>query len=391
MISYQKALNIVLSKSKSFGLEEIDLEDALGRVLAEDIVAPRDFPPFNRSAMDGIALRFEDLETGIREFKCLETVFAGAENKFEIQTGECYKIMTGAAVPKNADVVIRIEDVATDLDMMSLLKHDFKIYQNIALMGQDLKKNTVAIQKRSFINPATVGMLASLGKSRILVERLPSVNIITTGDEIIGLHQKPFPFQIFNSNAYTLRALLMEDLIKPEKYTHIKDDRTSLKSAIEKHLNTDILILTGGVSAGDADYIPEIMTDLGVEKLFHKVSIKPGKPIWCGIKGSTLIFALPGNPFSAMVTFKLFVDSFIKKSLGIKPSEFLKLPINFDRSKTSSLDEFFPVINNGVCLDKVAMNGSGDIRLGNSANALAVQEAQTLKLEKGNLVSFLLW
>ncbi len=389
MIFYQDALNIILSNKKSFGIEGIDLEDALGRVLAEDVYAPRDFPPFNRSAMDGIAVKFEDLEKGIENFRLKETVFAGAANYFGLQSGECYKIMTGAAVPKDADIVIRIEDTEQQFDNIRLLKKDFKIYQNIAFLGQDLKANSVAILKKTLINPALIGMLASLGKSRVLVERLPKVNIITTGNEILNLLEEPSSFQIFNSNAYTLKALLQESLIKPEKCIHVKDDKILLKKAIEDHLYVDILILTGGVSAGDADYIPQILAELGVEKLFHKVAIKPGKPIWCGKKGNTLVFALPGNPFSTMVTYKLFVERFINHSIGIKHNLFLKLPINFERNKRSSLDEFFPVTNDGLCLNKVNINGSGDIRLAYQANALAIQESGTLQLKKGDKISFI--
>lgn len=391
MISFLEARKIILNRTASFGQEIVDLDDSLGRVLAQNVLAPGDFPPFNRSAMDGIALKFSDIENGIKEFRVKETIFAGVANSLALAPGECYKIMTGAAVPIGADLVVRFEDLQCYSGGFRLLKNDFKTNQNIALRGQDLKGGGLAIEKGCLINSATIGMLASLGGAHVLVERLPIVNIITTGDEVVGLDKQPSPFQIFNSNAYTIKALLRENLIRPEKVIHVEDDKILLKSAIETHLNADILILTGGVSAGDADYVPEVMADLAVATLFHKVAIKPGKPIWCGKLNNTMIFALPGNPFSAMVTFKLFVEPYLKKSMGIKSYENSKLPISFDRGKASALDEFFPAISDGVCLNEVKINGSGDIRLGSQANALVMHESKIQQLKKGSKVGFWVW
>ncbi len=389
MISFREAKALVLDKATSFGNEVISLEEALGRVLAEDVMSPRDLPPFNRSAMDGVALDFKDLSRGLRKFKYKETIFAGKGHQSILKPGECYKIMTGAAVPFGANVVIRIEDVTEESGDFHIRIDDFRLHQNVALQGQDLKTGSLAVAKGCLINAPIIGLLAALGKERIKVERLPVVNLITTGDEVVALDEEVAPFQIYNSNLYTLKALLKENLIQVRSAVHVKDDVNDLSEIIKAHLNTDILILTGGVSAGEADFIPSVLNDLGVQQLFHKVAIKPGKPLWCGTIHRTIVFALPGNPFSVMVTFKLFVEPYIKKSLGFPADGFSELPMNFEKDKQHALDEFFPVIVNSSGLNSVVINGSGDIRLGNQANALAMQAADVSHLNKGDRINYL--
>ncbi len=390
MISFDDARNIISQQAVSFGTEKLSLLRGLGRVLAEDVFAFRDFPPFNRSAMDGIAINFEDLSKGITKFRLKEIIFAGSNNNFDLQVGECYKIMTGAAVPSGTNTVIRIEDVQELDGFFTLLKSDFKPFQNIATKGQDLEKGYLAIEKGCLINAAAIGFLASLGKAEVLVQRLPKVNIITTGNEVIELEQQPSDLQIFNSNLYALTALLRQNMIKVAKSKHVNDEQQAIKDAIFEYSACDILILTGGVSAGDTDYIPEVLQSLNAKKLFHKVAIKPGKPVWCGKLNQTMIFALPGNPFSVLVTFKLFVEAYIKKSIGVKTYQFDKFPMAFGREKSSSFDEFFPVINKSGMLQKVNINGSGDVRLGNQANALAWQKAANHKLLAGEPVKAML-
>jgi molybdopterin molybdotransferase len=391
MISFQEARSIILSKAHSFGVETVDLEDALGRVLAQDIYAPRDFPPFNRSAMDGIAINFRDLENGIRDFKSVETIFAGNNYQNNLNIGDCYKIMTGAAVPDDANVVIKIEDVEVKETHLHVLIDDFQIHQNIAKRGQDLEKNEIALKKGTFINAATTGLLASLGKAIIKVEQLPRVNIITTGNEVLDLDQQISPEHIYNSNSYVLKAFLKQNKIETKNCVHLQDDIVTLEESIKELLNTDILVITGGVSAGEADYIPQVLENLGLKKLFHKVAIKPGKPIWCGhTEKGALVFAVPGNPFSCLVTFKLFAEFYIKACLGFDAMQMQQLPINYDRNKKSSLDEFFPVEIKDGLIHKIDINGSGDIRLGFAANALAMQMVTQKEIKKGTLVPYIL-
>ena len=391
MINYQEALSIILKQSASFGEENIFIDEALDRVLAEDILSDRDLPPFNRSAMDGIALNFMDLENGIREFNLVETIFAGQASTKKINTAECYKIMTGAAVPNGANVVIRIEDILYHDQVFKVLTDDFGVFQNIALKGQDLQQHSIALQKGELLNIPKIGLLASLGKTHLLVKKLPTVNVITTGNEVVELGTEISPFHIYNCNKHVLKQLIRQNQIKNFRFSHADDDLEILKKCILENLETDILILTGGVSAGDADYIPEVLADLGVKQIFHKVAIKPGKPLYVGVLTSgTMVFALPGNPFSCLITFKLFVEYYIKSCLGLARKQQIKLSGEARKSK-SKFDEFFPVrlINNDRFVTSSAINGSGDVRLGFSADGFAMHPKNKADLiEKDEVLYF---
>lgn len=392
MISFLQARQIIKEQAQSFGVEIVDIEFALGRVIAEDVFATRDFPPFNRSLMDGIAINIVDFQNGIRQFKCVETVLAGGTATHVIKQGECYKIMTGAAVPVTANAIIRIEDLTVNDDVFTLLVGSVNKDQNIAQQGQDVKKDILAIKKGTLIRTATVGFLASLGLAKVSVEKLPKVKLITTGNEVLDLSQEALPTHIYNSNKYVIQALLNQNQISLSGNLHVLDDVEALKLNIQQNLlETDILIISGGVSAGEVDYIPSILEDLGLIKLFHKVAIKPGKPIWCGVfENKTMVFALPGNPYSCLVTFKLFIEFYINACLNKSNLEMIPLTLNFNRLKPSNLDEFFPVdFTNGV-LNKIAINGSGDVRLGFEANALALQAADRKEIVQGEPVPCLL-
>jgi len=391
IISYTQALEILLANTTNFGTETVDLDDSINRVLAENIFADRDYPPFNRSAMDGIALNITDIQNGITQFIIIETIYAGQACDLQLNVGQCFKIMTGAAVPSCATIVIRVEDIAINQQIASVQQIDVKLYQNIALQGQDIKHGDLAIAIGSKITPSIIGLLATVGKSQVLVNKLPTVAIITTGGEVKMVDEKVSEVQIRNSNLHLIKALLMQNNIKPLFCQHIIDDEKLLKIGIKNYLGVDILIICGGVSAGDADYVPAVLNDLGVKKIFHKVAIKPGKPILCGKKeNGAIVFALPGNPFSCLVTYKIFIEAYIYKAVGLPQNIVKTLPINNNRIKKSKFDEFFPVIidyeNNNI--NSVAINGSGDIRLGMQANALALHETTTSDIFKGKILSY---
>lgn len=385
MINYKQAQEIIKGNARSLGKELIDIDYALGRVLAENIITPRDYPPFNRSAMDGFALKIEDFSKGIRRFNIIETILAGQKSNKELSSGECYKIMTGAAVPVSANAVIRREDTYENELTVVVEAAQCTYFQNIALKGQDLTKDVIALKALVKINAPAIGLLASLGKQKIWVYKMPEVAIFTTGNEVISLGKEINDLQIYNSNLHLLKALLLEHKIVPKHTAHIIDDKEQLEYGLNSYLDVDILILSGGVSAGDTDYIPEILSKLGVEILFHKVAIKPGKPILCGkLRGGGVVFALPGNPFSCLVTFKLFIETYIESSLGLLPQKKIKLPVSFIRTKKGSYDEFFPVyISEESIVSEIDFNGSGDIRMASSADALGIQPAVQMNISKG--------
>ncbi|RYY28084.1 MAG: molybdopterin molybdenumtransferase MoeA, partial [Sphingobacteriaceae bacterium] len=389
MLNYKEAQQIITAHAKSFGTEKVNLEDAFERVLAEKIYADRDYPPFNRATMDGYAISFKDWEAGTKNYAVKEVVFAGARYQQEIITGECYKIMTGAAVPPNADLVIRREDALEENGRVMFQVETLKSGQNIAKKGEDIQADTCIIEQNCICNAPVAGLLASVGKAEVLVEKLPNVALFTTGDELVEPGQPVSDIQIRNSNQYLLKSLLREWQIKPQISKHLVDDKAVLNQEISKALNCNIIILCGGVSAGDADYVPEILENLGVKKLFHKVKIKPGKPIWCGqLPNGGLVFALPGNPFSCHVTFKLFIEHYLKACFSLPQTEWPILLLSTQKQKKTPFDEFFPATVNQQLMP-VLFNTSGDIKAALNANAIAHHPAEKTVLEAGELVVYM--
>ena len=386
MINYTEALTVVRSKAHSFGTETVPLDQSYGRVLTGVVRADRDYPPFNRATMDGYALRTVDLQQGIREFTIIETILAGDTVSRQLSSGECYKIMTGAPVPTGADMIIRREDTQEEKFSMRVNTDTVRPFLNIARQGEDLRSGDIVIDSSCMGDPAIIGLLASLGQKELTAARLPRVSLITTGNEIVPVETQPGPAQIRNSNRWLLQAFLKKWQIDPWSYQHVPDDRDLLKAAMEKALSADMVILCGGVSAGDADYVPDMLEASGVTRLFHKLAIKPGKPVWCGYgPGDTMIFALPGNPFSCLVGFILLIQPYLQTCFGLPEAAPLSLPIGAAKKKNTPLDEFFPVRVHGAPakLLPVSLNGSGDIRLGMQANALALHPAGMPDLEEG--------
>jgi molybdopterin molybdotransferase len=360
-------------------------------VLAEDILADRDYPPFNRSAMDGYAINSKDWNEGIRSFQVQEVIYAGSIPQTALQAGAAFKIMTGASVPLSADTVVRREDAEELEGFVAFKIESLSPFQNIARKGEDLKTNAVAISRSTRCSAAVISTLATVGKSRVLVERLPNVAIFTTGNEVKGLNETLSEVEIRNSNYYLIRSLLKQWSIVPSVHQHLIDDKDELKQTIEKALEVDMIILSGGVSAGDADYVPEVLEALGVKKLFHRVAIKPGKPFWCGyIPNGPIVFALPGNPFSSFVTFKLFIESYLRKCWSLPPIPYYKSTLSGLKKKKTSFDEFFParLENFGTEIQLSNLNGSGDIRLGTDAQILAIHPAEQGDIKDGETLYY---
>lgn len=388
MLNYKEAQQIITSLAKSFGQETLSLDEAYGRVLAEQVFADRDYPPFNRATMDGYAINFKDWGQSINNYAVKEVVFAGQRYQQEVTSGECYKIMTGASVPLNVDLVIRREDATEENGQVSFNINQPKPFQNIAKKGEDIQADTCIIDQNIICPPSVIALLATVGKATVQVEKLPNVALFTTGDEVVEPGQPVSDIQIRNSNQFLLKSLLKQWQIKPAICKHILDDKEQLKQAISAALNSDMIILCGGVSAGDADYVPEILESLGVKKLFHKLSIKPGKPIWCGqLPSGGLVFALPGNPFSCHVTFKLFIEHYLKTCFGLREAEWPMLPLSAEKLKKTEFDEFFPALVNQTVMP-VLFNSSGDIKAALKANAIALHSAASPVLPTGDLVAF---
>ena len=394
MVSIQEAQENVLLQARSFGTEEVDLRGVAGRVLVQPVSADRDYPPFNRATMDGYALRYGDLERGLRQFHVVETLFAGSAVQGRIGEGECYKIMTGAAVPGDADMVIRREDVkegGKDMLVGAKEPEPWRPYLNIARQGEDLRAGERVIDRPCHCGPAVMGLLATVGCPNIQVARIPRIAILTTGGEVVEPGRPVTPVQIRNSNKYMLEAGLLQEGIKLGGQGHAPDDPNMLAEMLSGFLSYDIVIVTGGVSAGDADHVPAVMKLMGVRQLFHKIAMRPGKPTWCGVApGGGMVFALPGNPFSCLVNFVLLIRPYIRACWGLERTAPMSLPLSEGRRKRTPLDEFFPVRFGGspTQLTQIPLNGSGDIRLAMEANALALHPTGAGDLQAGAEVMF---
>lgn len=365
MLTYLEARDKIRSMVKQLPIKHVPLAQSLNRVLAHPIFADRDYPPFNRTAMDGIAIRMDDWNNGIREFRIRDTIFAGMETPTTIAAGECYKIMTGAACPREADTIIRKEDLTyTPYRTARILRESISHGQHLAQRGEDLKETDLAVTAPRVCDISLIGTLAALGIHLVPVFKMPRVGIVTTGNEVVDIDQQPKHFQIRNSNQYLLRALCEQWQLPVRSCQHVSDEPKALSAAFKQAMEQQLILINGGVSAGDADHVPQILRELGVEILFHKVSIKPGKPLLVGfLPEGKIIFALPGNPLSCFMTFKLFVEEYLHGCLGFTNERFQKIKLQPSRSKKSSLDEFFPVFRQPEAYGYTwkPHHGSGDI------------------------------
>jgi len=315
MITVAEIDKIIANSVKITEVEEVFFEDCLGRVLAEYIMADRDFPPFDRVMMDGIAIRFTDWRAGKRKFKVQELLAAGSPEITLEESGNCIEVMTGAVCPSYADTIIKYEEV-TIKDGVAIIDNDVEVKanQHVHPQASDRKVKDVLIKKGTPITAAEIGVLATVGKSKVLVQKRLQVAIIATGDELVEIDKTPLPHQIRKSNVYNLQAHLSSKGF-PSHIFHIVDDKNKLRKSLEKILkNHEVVVLSGGVSKGKLDFVPEILAELGVEKQFHFVKQRPGKPFWFGTYTNGVVFALPGNPNSTFVGLNRYVLPFLALS-----------------------------------------------------------------------------
>ncbi|MEO6908179.1 MAG: molybdopterin molybdotransferase MoeA, partial [Abditibacteriaceae bacterium] len=296
MITVAEAEHIIQSQTKNYGTESVPLESSVGRVLAEDLVADRDLPPFDRVTMDGIAIQFGAIEKGIRSFNIKATQAAGQSPVNISAEDECVEIMTGAALPETVDSVIRYEDITINdgraiVNVTSIAKG-----QSVHVKGDDKKQHDVVATAPQVISPVLIGIAASIGKETLSVKGLPRTIIISTGDELVEVNETPTPYQIRRSNSYTIKAVLQQYALRADMI-HSPDDVEVTRQQISRCLEEyDVIILSGGVSMGKFDYVPRVLEELSVEKYFHKVQQRPGKPFWFGAHShGALVFAFPGN------------------------------------------------------------------------------------------------
>ncbi len=314
MITVEKATNIILDHIVDFGQEEVALEASIGRVLKEKLTADRDFPPFHRVTMDGVAIRYDAYAEGLRAFYIQGLQAAGNPQEQLKNTTHCIEVMTGAMLPDRADTVIPYEQLEVYNGHANILTETVKAGQNIHRLGEDRKASDMLVDANRVISSAEIGVAATVGKSRIKVAKLPKVVVVSTGDELVSVDEDPLPFQIRSSNVHQIRAILSSWGIEAE-LLHIRDDEAETFRALEKCVAYyDVIILSGGVSKGKLDFVPGALTRLDVKQLFHRVKQRPGKPFWFGMVPDVVtVFALPGNPVSSFMCVHRYFVPWLRK------------------------------------------------------------------------------
>lgn len=388
MISFEEAYKIVMASAKTTGAERIPFTNASGRILAEDVFSDTDMPPFNRSAVDGYACKTADLGM---DLEMMEVVAAGREPLREVGTGQCSKIMTGAIVPEGCDIVFMVEDS----EVMPSGKIRFtgtSLKPNISLQGEDVKKGQLVLEKGKHILPQDIAVIASFGHVSVLVSKKPGVAVISTGDEIIEPENKPARSQIRNSNAYQLLAQTEAAGGRGKYYGIAPDTGDTAFEIISRALSeNDIVVLTGGVSMGDFDFIPSFLARAGVKILFNRINVQPGKPTTFGIHPKAIVFGLPGNPVSSFIQFETLIKPVIRKMSESNQKQYsfeLPLGVKYERKSASRMG-WIPVrlsAKNEVM--PVEYHGSAHITSLSYSDGIISIMPEVTSLEKGTLVTY---
>ncbi|HMB64163.1 MAG TPA: molybdopterin molybdotransferase MoeA, partial [Eudoraea sp.] len=380
-------------QSRDYGEEWVPIRDATGRILAEDIHADRDFPPFNRSTKDGIAIHYSAIEQGQTDFQVAGVLAAGAPPRVLGSATSCIEIMTGAVVPEDANTVVMYEDVVIEGGIAHVKKPPLKS-ANIHFQGSDEKMGALLLQRNSLITPAAIGVMASVGKSLLRVKQLPGISIISTGRELVQIDTSPLPHQIRRSNAYALFSALSKEGIIP-LLLHLDDDKDIIRQKLAYAIQEmDVLLLSGGVSRGKFDFIPEILSELGVDMIFHKVKQRPGKPFWFGIHhaAKTVIFSFPGNPASTFANYHIYFKPWLLKSLGMPVPEnhvILGENLSIQGELTRFIRARIQWSSGTITATTVHGNGSGDLTSLARSDGFIQLDPERQNFKKGELVPFI--
>lgn len=396
MLTYEEALDTVVSNVSYLGYERVHALEALGRVVAELITAPWDIPMFDNSAMDGYAVRFQDIEGKVPVSLTVKGhYYAGNIDMPAAEPGCAYKVMTGAAIPRGCDTVVPVENTKEGNSIVQILAPQ-KGGTNIRYQGEDFRAGKAAISDGTVLRPPEINIIASFNKAFVSVYRKAKVAVLATGDELQEFGSTVKPGKIIESNSLSLTSAIIECGAEPILLGIASDNRESLREKIMEGLKADALVTTAGVSVGDRDLVRSVLEDLGAEQVFWQVNIKPGRPVAFSMKQRTPVFSLPGNPVSTLLTFELFVRPALLKMMGhrhfIKP--FIKASLQEPISKKSSALQLLRVrvdIKEGTYV----VRSSGDQKPGilkslSKANGIAFLRPDRIAFTPGEQVDVLL-
>ena len=387
MIQVEEALSIIAENSTNMPVQKIQVSKSLGYILAETVYSPIAMPPFRQSAMDGYAF----IHSEKHQYDIVGISQAGDHSKIKLKENEAVRIFTGAHVPNNADTVIMQEHVmATEKSI--LITRMPEQFANVRNKGEQIGEEEVVFKANTLITPAAIGFLACLGITEVEVFNKPKVAILVTGNELVEPGQKLSKGKIYESNSVMLQAALQTIGIKKTKVYKVKDNLKATKKALKEILKkNDIVLISGGISVGDYDFVKEALLENGVQELFYKINQKPGKPMFFGSKNDTLVFALPGNPASSLTNFYIYVYPAIKNRMGFSDIHLKKMlrKLNDNVTNTTGKTLFLKALYDETHV--TVLNGQSSAMLNTFAiaNSLLVVPNDVESLKKGQLVTLL--
>lgn len=399
MIEVADALRLLLDEVAPLGPVEVPLENALGRVLAETVVADRDFPAADRSAMDGYAVRAADLPEPGGVLRVAGELRAGRPaGSLQLEAGHAVRVFTGSVIPPGADAVV-MQELAEEGPERGTVRFRAAPLpgENIRRRGEELRRGEAVLERGTAVAAAQVGALAAVGRLRVRVVRPPVVSVLSTGDEIVPVSAVPDTHQVRNSNAHALAAQLRELSVEAVQLGIAPDDPAALDEALGRGLSADMLVLTGGVSVGEFDLVADSLRARGMRVLFHNVNMRPGKPILAGRREGCVVLGLPGNPVSAFVGFALFGAPAVRRMLGHARWENLQLRATLaDKLTRRPGRPAFALVrveveDGRLVAHPVRTAGSGDVLSLARANALVPTEPSAHALPSGEEVRAILW
>jgi molybdopterin molybdotransferase len=396
VISVEEALEIVLREARVLPAEEVALDEALGRVLAEDVRSDLDLPPFDRSAMDGYAVRAADVASAPVALEVVGEVPAGRWPDREVGPGQAIRIMTGAPVPLGATAVQPVEKTRPLDEFRVTILAPIAEGANVAPRASEVRAGDVVLDRGRVLDPAAIAVLASAGRARVPVGGRPTLAVLVTGDEIVDVTARPGAGQIRNSNGPAVAAQARLAGAKVRVLGVAPDRQDAIAAALGEGLTADVLVVSGGVSAGEYDLVEPALLDRGASFLFTRVAIKPGAPLVFGRRGGTLVFGLPGNPVSTQVTFDLFVRAALLKMQGARVVSRPRVAVELLGAvkNRAGRKAYVPArvrsASGRLVARPLRSTGSGDLVAHARANALVVMDAERTKAEAGETVEALL-